>query len=193
MRTHIAVVASLILGLVWTGAAAGTADAATGATINTITAAPVPVGGQVKVKPNISTVGKVVVTRKYFTIWNAAGKKIAKKAKSAWLVAGSYAVKTTLTYKVKKRSGGYYKAKTVTRTQGLVVETSTVTCATTADSQRVKTGDSKKIVSWKLYSPGALDYKAGTHEHWRYTLCDSTTQWVWVSYIKGKVTDVWVE
>jgi hypothetical protein len=193
MRTRVAVVASLILGLVWTGAAAAPAHAATGATINTITAAPVPPGGKVRVTPNVSTVGKVVVTRKYFTIWNVSGKKIVKKAKSAWLSAGSYAVKTVVTYKVKKRSGGYYKARTITKTQPLVVEVSTANCATTADAGRVKTGDTKKVVSWKLYSRGSLDSTSGTHEHWRYTLCDSTTQWVWVSYTKGKATDVWVE
>jgi hypothetical protein len=193
MRIRTAVVASLILGLLWTGTAAAPAQAATGATINTITAAPVPPGGKVRVTPNVSTVGKVVVTKKYFTIWNAAGKKVAKKARSVWLAAGSYAVKTVVSYKVKKRSGGYYKARTITRTQALVVEVSTATCATTADADRVKTGDTKKVVSWKLYSPGALDSTSGTHEHWRYTLCDSTTQWVWVSYTKGKVTDVWVE
>jgi hypothetical protein len=195
MRTRSAVVPSLILSLVWTGAAvaAAPAHAAPGATINIIAAAPVPPDGKVRVATKVSTVGKVVVTRKYFTVWNASGKKILKKAKSAWLAAGSYAVKTTVTYKAKKRSGGYYRARTITRTQALVVEVSTVNCATTADAGRVKTGDTKKIVSGKLYSPGSLDSVAGNHEHWRYTLCDSTTQWVWVSYNQGKVTDVWVE
>jgi hypothetical protein len=193
MLTRRAVVASLILGLVWTGVAAIPAQAAQGATINTITAVPVPPGGKVRVTPNVSTAGKVVVTKRYFAIWNASGKKIVRKARSAWLAAGSYAVKTTVTYKVKKRSGGYYRAKTITRTQALVVTVSTANCATTADANRVKTGDTKKIVSWKLYSPGALDSTTGNHEHWRYTLCDSTTQWVWVSYTKGKVKDVWVE
>jgi hypothetical protein len=31
------------------------------------------------------------------------------------------------------------------------------------------------------------------HEHWRYPLCGSDVQWVWVTYQNGHVTDHWIE
>ncbi len=130
-----------------------------------------PLGGRVKVAPNVSGVGAVTITSKYFTIWKSSGTKIVSKKTSAWLSAGSYKVTTTVTWKVKKRSGGYYPSKTTTRTQPLVVAISTATCATTDDTKRVKTGDSKTVVSWKLYSAGSLEYADGNHEDWRYALC----------------------
>lgn len=192
-RRVVGFIFALALGLMSVAVAAAPAEAATGVTINTITAAAVPPGGKVKVAPKISTVGEVEVTKKYFTIWKSSGEKIVSKKTSAWLSAGRYQVKTTVTWKAKKRSGGYYPSTTTTRIQTLKVAVNTANCATVADAKRVNTGDSAKVVSWKLFSAGTLDYVDGSHEHWRYTLCDSTTQWVWVSYTTGKVTDIWVE
>jgi len=173
--------------------AAAPAEAATGVTINKITAAAVPPGGKVKIAPKVSTVGEVKVTKKYFTIRNSSGEKVVSKKTSAWLSVGRYQVKTTVTWNAKRRGGGYYPSQTTTRTQMVKVAVSTRNCATVADAKRVNTGDSEKVVSWKLFSAGTVDYTDGSHEHWRYTLCDSTTQWVWVSYATGKVTDIWVE
>ncbi|MCB0912257.1 MAG: hypothetical protein KDB60_11645 [Propionibacteriaceae bacterium] len=195
MRKPVLIVSSLILGLVWSGAATGTAQAAPVVTIPTISPAPVPTDGKVKVKAQVSTRGNVKIVKKWISVWNEDGKRIAKHRRSTWLPAGTYTVKTLVKYRVRYRSGALSAIKKKVRRQSVVVETTTQTCATAQDAARVRIGDTEGIVYWKLYSHGTLDWKAADYERWKYALCGSDTQWVWVEYnALGKVRDAaWVE
>jgi hypothetical protein len=198
MRRLWVVVASMVVGLLAASAAPAPATAATTVTIHRISVPAVSPGAKATVRPNVSKVGPVKITKRYFSIYQTStGKSIVKSKKSAKLAAGTYQVKTTVKYKIKKRSGGYTATKKKTRWQRLVVTTSTGTCATPADAARLRPGDSKATVAGTLHSAGRLDWSTTTggivHEDWRYTLCGSAVQWVWVTYENNQVTDSWVE
>lgn len=198
MRRLAVLLAFMLAALVGIAGVAPSASAATGVTINRISAPEVSPGAKVRIRPNVSTAGPVKVTKKYLSVYRAGSdKRIVKNRKSAKLGAGTYKVKTTVKYKTKKRTGGYTATRSATRWQRLVITTSTATCATTADAARVRTGDGKATVAATLHSQGRLDWTTTTdgiqHEHWRYTLCGSQVQWVWVTFENGRVTDAWVE
>lgn len=39
-----------------------------------------------------------------------------------------------------------------------------------------------------------FDYADGAHEEWRYTICGSDVQWVWVTFEDGVAADTaWIE
>jgi len=101
-----------------------------------------------------------------------------------------------MTYKIKKHSGEYTKTRTTTRWQKLAIATAAATCATPADAHTIRPGDTKTTVAQKLRSPGRLDWTSSEngiiHEHWRYPLCGSDVQSVWVTYQNGHVTDHWI-
>ena len=198
MRRCLAVVIAVLFGLVGVAVAPVTATAATGVTIHRISAPAVVPGAKTTIRPNVSKVGPVKVTKKYFSVYRTStGKRIVHKKGSATVGAGTYKIKTTVKYKIKKRSGKYTTTRTSTRWQKLTVATTTATCATPADAQTVRPRDTKTTVAQKLRSSGRLDWTSTengvVHEHWRYTLCDSDVRWVWVTYENGHVSDYWIE
>ena len=101
-----------------------------------------------------------------------------------------------MTYKIEKHSGEYTKTRTTTRWQKLAIATAAATCATPADAHTIRPGDTETTVAQKLRSPGRLDWTSSEngiiHEHWRYPLCGSDVQSVWVTYQNGHVTDHWI-
>lgn len=198
MRRLVIAVVAMLCGVALVVGGAGSAHAATGVTINKISAPAVSPGAKVTVRPNISTVGSVKITKKFFSVYRSgSGQRIVLQKASALLGAGSYRVKTTVAYKIKKRSGKYGHTTTKTRWQTLVIATSTATCATAADADRLSPGDTKTAVDATLHSPGVLDWSQTEdgvlHEHWRYDYCGSEVQWVWASFDDGLLGDSWIE
>ncbi len=132
-------------------------------------------GAKTTIRPKVSTAGPVKITKKYFSVYRTTtGKRTVHKRKSATLAAGTYTIKTTVKYKIKKRSGMYTRACTTTRWQNLTIATTTATCATPADAHTIRPGDTKTTVAQKRRSPGRLDWTSTegrtVHEHWRCTL-----------------------
>ncbi|MGC3992601.1 MAG: hypothetical protein QM779_00465 [Propionicimonas sp.] len=196
MSARILVFSSLVVGLVWSGIGATVpAQAATAVTVPTIAPAPVPAGGKVLVKARASVQGEVKIVTKWISVWNSAGTRIVTRKKSAWLAAGTYSVRTVVKYRVRKANGSLSGVLQRQRRQAVEVATTTATCATAQDAERVRIGDTHTIVYWKLYSHGTLDTRGSNYERWKYPLCGSDTQWVWVEFnARGKSRDTaWTE
>ena len=167
------------LAVVPATAAAPTAAAATSATsvtIKKIGTKTAPYKKKATVKPRVTRKGKVAVKSKTLTVAQH-GKHIAKNKKKVALKAGTYRVRTNVTYRtytIKASTGAkvWSKDKVKTKAQKLVVKQgkkpsrtspiSTKSCPTWAPIKGNRT--TAKKGDWIYHVPGGRYYKATAPE-----------------------------
>jgi beta-glucanase (GH16 family) len=101
------------------------AEASASVTIHTISAKVVSHGAAVTVRPNVVVKRSVSVRSKRITV-KQGSRYVARSTTSARLVAGTYAVTTTVHYRIKSK-GRYGSLRSLTRSQTLKVTTDPAT------------------------------------------------------------------
>ncbi|MEH3033381.1 MAG: hypothetical protein PGN07_04910 [Aeromicrobium erythreum] len=158
-RLMTSAVAVVVLGTtVLTGAPA---QAASSITIRTITTSTLAYQGSTVVKPKVSASRSTKVTSSRLTV-RKAGRTVARNVRSVRLKAATYAVTTTVKYKVRSK-GRWSGTRTKTRTQRLVVRQAAQNCAWPSnvaavvsyeDLPAVDRADTLDATSRKLFSAG---------------------------------------